>query len=291
MALDRAEIESLHAEAKRIRKRFRYVHEDLKRSPQNIDLMKQRNSLKKRYEELQARLNALRAAGVAVPEDRDDEVDAPSVDMSVFEPKPFEIPAAVQVKQRGGGAARAGGARLSANDIRTIVSVSLLIVVLPFFYLYFMKGMRFYEVPSKSMEATLAPGDRIVALKPSLYNRGDIVVLPDPANPGDFLVKRLVAFGGDTVEIARGGLLVNGHPITEPYVTQAANEKFGPVTVPQGEVFLLGDNRNNSEDSRGWQEGKRLAALVGRVVAIYSPSGRRGFLPDGSTAFGEVLAP
>jgi len=291
MAVDREEIEKLHAEAKRIRKNFRYIHQDLKRSPENIDLLRQRDSLKKRYGQIQTLLDEARAAGKAVPDEPEVDSDPQAVDMSIFEPKPFEIPAAVHIKQRGAASGGSGGTRFTVKDICTIVSVVILILVVPFFYLYFVKGMRFYEVPTQSMEPTLMPGDRIVTVRPSVYERGDVVVLPDPNAPGDFLVKRLVALGGDTVEIANGSLFVNGQPINEPYVTKAATEGYAPIKIEEGHVYLLGDNRNNSEDSRAWGTGKALSELVGRVDYVYSPASRRGALPDRSAVFADVSTP
>lgn len=288
MAVSREDIEKLHAEAKRIRKNFRYLHDDLKRLPENIDLLRQRDSLRKRYNEIQALLDQARAAGAAVPVEREDDSDGPAVDMSIFEPKPYEIPAAVHIRQRG----NATGERVhfTFKDVRMIVSVVILVFLLPFFYLYFVKNMRFYEVPTESMKSTLLPGDRIVASQPGSYRRGDVVVLPDPNNPGDYLVKRLVAFGGDAVEISNGNLLINGHPIAENYATPA-EDNLSPYTVSEGAVYLLGDNRNNSEDSRSWAEDRSLTELRGRVLAIYSPAERRGWLADESASFAEVPAP
>ena len=290
MPFERDEIERLHAEAKRIRKNFRYISQDLKRTPENIDLLRQRDHLKKRYGQIQELLNEARAAGKAVPADRKDDSDGEAIDMSIFEPKPFEIPAAVSGTQQAAASAGEGGFRISAKDIRTIVSIVLLIVVVPFFYFYIVKGMRFYEVPTKSMEPTLVPGDRFIALRPSQYERGDVVVLPNPQIPGEYLVKRLVAFGGDTVEIANRTLFVNGHPISEPYIQEPMEEKLALTTVPGGAVYLLGDNRNESEDSRVWG-GKPYGELAGRVRWIYAPSARRGALPDHSSAFAEVQLP
>ena len=276
MAVSREDIEKLHTEAKRIRKNFKYLQDDLKRLPENIDLLRQRDNLKKRYSEIQALLDQARAAGVRVPEEREDKPDGQSVDMSIFEPKPFEIPAAVHIKQRG--AAAGERARFTFKDVRTIVSVVILVFLLPFFYLYFVKNMRFYEVPTESMKSTLLPGDRIVAGQPGQYARGDVVVLADPSNPGDYLVKRLVAFGGDTVEITNGNLLINGHPIAEKYAT-AAEDNLRPYKVPEGAVYLLGDNRNNSEDSR--HNGMGLVdsdRIVGKLWFTISPWKKIGFV-------------
>jgi signal peptidase I len=290
MPVDREELEKLHAEAKRIRKNFRYILEDLKRSPENIDLLRQRDSLRKRYDQIQSLLDEARAAKEAGPAEPIDE-PFDEVDMSIFEPKPFEIPAAVHIAQRGPVAGPSRGPWFSQKDFRMMVSAVLLILLAPFFYLYFVKGLRFYEVPSRSMEPTLLPGDRLVAVQPSVYQRGDVVVLPDSSAPGDYLVKRLVAFGGDTVEISNGSLFVNGQPITEPYVTEAAKESFGQITVSPGEVYLLGDNRNNSEDSRVWENGKQFSELAGRVIWIYAPSNRRGALPVQTEAFEDAQRP
>lgn len=291
MAVDREDIEKLHAEAKRIRKNFRYIQKDLKRSPENIDLLRQRDHLKKRYGEIQVLLREAREAGKALPEEIDEGPESNVVDMSIFEPKPFEIPAAVNPTGRRTAKIETSGARITVKDVRNIISIVVLVVVLPFFYLYFVKGMRFYEVPTRSMEPTLMPGDRIVALRPSHYQRGDIVVLPDPKSPGDYLVKRLVAFAGDTVEIANGNLFVNGQPINEPYIPEPAKRPLSPSLVADGEVYLLGDNRNNSEDSRAWGGGVPIDNLIGRVQWIYSPAGRRGGVPDQTPVFSEVPAP
>lgn len=141
------------------------------------------------------------------------------------------------------------------------------------------------------MEPTLLAGDRIVAIRPSQYTRGDIVVLNDPDSPGDYLVKRLVAFGDDVVEVANGTLLVNNQPIVEPYLKEPMTYTFGPYTVRPGDVFVLGDNRNNSHDSHVWQTGRPETELQGRVYWVYAPAGRRGGLDDHTSAFADVITP
>ncbi|HRI87652.1 MAG TPA: signal peptidase I [Candidatus Hydrogenedentes bacterium] len=290
MPIDRDEIEKLHAEAKRIRKNFRYIQKDLQRSPENIDLLRQRELLKKRYEQILTILSDAREAEGMLTADVADEPEVPQVDMSIFEPKPFEVPASVYVKpstQTGS----ALGAWITVKNLRILVAVIVLLFLIPFYYLYFMREMRFYEVPTRSMEPTLQVGDRIVASTPQSYERGDVVVLTDPQNPGDYLVKRLVALGGDTVEVANGTLFINNQPITEPYIKEPINYSFGPTTVPYEEIFLLGDNRNESDDSHIWQEGRVLSDLRGRVSWIYSPSERGGGIVDYQIAFSDVKSP
>jgi len=107
-----------------------------------------------------------------------------------------------------------------------------------------------------SMEPTLQDSDRLIALKhpyPAMSpQRGDIVVV-EPGN-GTIAVKRVVAVAGDRLYIARGHLYVNGRRCEESYVKEPmiAERPYGPLTVPEGHVYVMGDNRNHSEDSRDY---------------------------------------
>lgn len=118
-------------------------------------------------------------------------------------------------------------------------------------------------IPSGSMLPTLQLGDRLVVEKISHYwrdwQRGDIVVFaPPPAlvslgyNPDNVLIKRVVALPGETVEVKEGRVWVNGAPLAEPYGATLAEYTWGPAVVPPGCVFVLGDNRNASNDSHVW---------------------------------------
>lgn len=116
-----------------------------------------------------------------------------------------------------------------------------------------------FFIPSASMFPTLAIDDRVLVNKLSYdlheVNRGDLVVFERPASEADSeikdLIKRVVAVEGDTVESIDGKLVVNGEPQDEPYVaTGAETSGVDPQTIPPGHVFVMGDNREDSRDSR-----------------------------------------
>jgi signal peptidase I len=112
--------------------------------------------------------------------------------------------------------------------------------------------MQMMRVSSGSMDPTIAVGDLVVLERSaSPVRRMDVVVVEDPEGDG-FLVKRAVALGGDTVGLEDGVLVVNGTSVCETAVDQSRVDGvyFGPVTVPVDDVFLLGDERGDSIDSR-----------------------------------------
>lgn len=166
---------------------------------------------------------------------------------------------------------RLSRARYTAYVVILLVSVALL-------YLFYARGMRFFLVPSSSMEPALLPNDYILTLREPVYRRGDIVVIRDPVRNDEVLydVKRIIAVGGDSIEIKWGAVLLNGLYASEPYTMEPIGyEDFGSITVPNNHVFLLGDNRNHSEDSSVWpQHSIPEDAIVGKVGLIYLPKSR-----------------
>ena len=155
--------------------------------------------------------------------------------------------------------------------------IAIIILAIPLIYLFGFRNMRFFLVPSSSMEPTLLRGDYIVTLDAKAYDPGDVIVLRDPEDTSGYIVKRVVATGGDSVAVDGGALYVNGVYISEPYLMEQPNYAFDPIEVPQGTVFLLGDNRNNSEDSHLWQQkAQPLDHIIGKVRLIYFPYKRAG---------------
>ncbi|AEW96806.1 MULTISPECIES: signal peptidase I [Streptomycetaceae] len=148
-----------------------------------------------------------------------------------------------------------------------------------------------FTVPTDSMQPTVDPGDRVLAerIHGDQVRRGDVVVFQDPAWGDTPMVKRVVGVGGDTVACCdkRGRLTVNGTPVDEPYLYASGRltpRSFFPRTkVPAGRLFLLGDNRGVSDDSRvhldDLDHGAVPASTVkARVDAIAWPTGRIGEL-------------
>ncbi len=134
-----------------------------------------------------------------------------------------------------------------------------------------------FQVEQYSMEPTLLPHDRVLVDK-FLYRlrelkRGDVIVLKYPLNPTRNYIKRIVALPGDKLEVKEGKLYVNGRMRQEGYVNAAPQGSYGPLTVPQDSVFVMGDNRNNSEDSRSFGALKK-DHIIGQAILIYWPPQR-----------------
>lgn len=145
-------------------------------------------------------------------------------------------------------------------------------------------------VPTGSMEGTILTGDHIF-LNKALYGpelplvgwrlprlraprRGDIVAFRYPRDPRVTFLKRVVAVGGDTVEIREDALYVNGAPVAEPYVVHrlhartARRESYPAQRVAAGQLFVLGDNRDDSADSRYWGTVP-VQNVVGEPILVY----------------------
>ncbi len=131
-------------------------------------------------------------------------------------------------------------------------------------------------VPTGSMENTIMPGDRIIALRLTYYfnspERGDIAVFKYPDDESVLYVKRVIGLPGETIDIRDGKVYINNsdEPLDDSFVKDTPIGDFGTYEVPEGCYFMLGDNRNNSVDSRFWvnkfvEEDK----ILGKVYIKY----------------------
>ena len=170
------------------------------------------------------------------------------------------------------GPARPGAWRENIESLVWAIALALLIrtfIMAPF------------KIPSGSMRPTLMEGDRILVNK-FLYRfreprRGDIIVFRYPPEPKRPFIKRLVAAGGDQVEVRDGTLYVNGAPLALPagvtpgYTNGGAFGQRGQVVdVPAGALYVLGDNTEHSHDSRFWGFVPRRL-VIGRAMCIFWP--------------------
>jgi signal peptidase I len=108
--------------------------------------------------------------------------------------------------------------------------------------------------------------------------RGDIVVFSFPLNPKQDLIKRVVGLPGESIEVNQGIVTINGKPLVEPYIT-AQPLYNGTWVVPEGQYFVLGDNRNESKDSHEWGFLPR-ENIIAKAVWIYYPPPDFGIIDD-----------
>ena len=140
-----------------------------------------------------------------------------------------------------------------------------------------------FQIPSESMEPTIDPGDRILvnrlAYSYGSIERGDVIVFKAPTDPDVDFVKRVIALGGDTIEVKNGQVFINGVAQAEPYAPSMDFSNFPAQTVPEGNLFVMGDNRGDSQDSRFWNPPwLPVENVVGEAFLIYWPPSRIGGL-------------
>lgn len=178
----------------------------------------------------------------------------------------------------------------SPHFLRSLFSALVMIVIIfgASFLLreYVVQG---YGIPSGSMETTIMTGDNVFSEQVSYYFRdiepGDIVTFKDPEIPSRVLIKRCIAVGGQTVDIKDGSVYIDGVPLSEGYTNGLPTQPLArtvddityPYTVPEGYIWLMGDNRTNSQDSR-YFGAVPASSVYGRAFMVYWPMNHFGLL-------------
>jgi signal peptidase I len=209
--------------------------------------------------------------------------DPPSADAAPIEPVPPEEQ-------------ESGKRRSFWRELPLLILVALVIAVVIKTFV-----IQAFWIPSSSMENTLQINDRVLVNKLAFdigdINRGDVIVFDDPrgvqeresvvqavlrnlaesvgvSTPKSEFIKRVIGLPGETVEVRDGAVHINGEPLAESYLhPRTSMPDFGPETVPPGMYFVMGDNRNSSQDSRffGPIDGD---AIVGEAFVVLWPPSR-----------------
>ena len=150
--------------------------------------------------------------------------------------------------------------------INTLLMVCFIFLV---GYFFGIKEARFYQVISGSMEPTLNVDDRVMTIKKSRIERKNIVLIKDPKISDEILIKRIIGLPGEKVEVKKGKVFINGRVLSEPYIKEPPIYSL-KIKVAENQYFLLGDNRNKSEDSSTWGPVDE-ELIISKVVLKYWP--------------------
>jgi len=180
--------------------------------------------------------------------------------------------------QRTDGHEEAWG-ELLGREMRELLNVILLTLILFFAIRSIVLNFR---VTGSSMEPTFHDGEYVFVYRLAYWRhpprRGDVIVFRYPPNPKRTLIKRVIGLPGETVSVHNGQVYINGLPLPEPYIAASPTYVADPVVVGPHQVYVLGDNRNFSNDSHSWGL-LDMNMLVGKVVWRYWPLTRMGPIP------------
>ena len=148
------------------------------------------------------------------------------------------------------------------------------------------------RVDGPSMEPSYYHNNRVVVSKVSYLfgeiERGDVIVFPAPPNPDEDYIKRVIGLPGDVIEVRSGTVYVNGEALAEPYISAPPVSNMRKTSVPPEMVFVMGDNRNVSSDSRAWGP-LPIDDIIGKAVFVYWPLDRVGVVEHYELAGGTAV--
>jgi signal peptidase I len=135
---------------------------------------------------------------------------------------------------------------------------------------------RAYKIPSSGMAPALLVGDRLIAdmrsYKSQQLQRGDIIIFEFPKDPSKDFIKRVIGMKGEKVEIVKNKIYIDEKLLDDPWgyfmMPRSSIEDYGPIRVPEGSLFVMGDNRDNSQDSRYWGFVK-VEKVKGKALYLY----------------------
>jgi signal peptidase I len=166
--------------------------------------------------------------------------------------------------------------------LREILGTIILAVVV---FLLLQTTVQSFIVDGYSMENSFHDGQRLIVVKDAIAyafhepEMGDVTVFHPPGNRQGDYIKRIIALPGDTVEVREGAVYVNGKRLYEPYVKDPPDYTLDPIEVPENKYFVLGDNRNNSNDSHnGWMVPRQN--ILGRAWLSIWPPDEWGLAPN-----------
>jgi len=159
----------------------------------------------------------------------------------------------------------------------TLVTVILALVI----FLLLQASVQSFVIVERCMEPQFHEGDRLLVNKVVYHfsepKRGDVIILHPPSDPKAVYIKRVIALPGDTVEVKGGAVYVNGTKLDEPYIKEPPAYTLGKEIIPENEYFVLGDNRNNANDSHnGWTVPRQN--IIGKAWLTFWPPGEWGLV-------------
>ena len=165
----------------------------------------------------------------------------------------------------------------------TLETIALTLII----FIAIRTGIQNFRIEGYSMEPNFHDGQYLIVSKVDYWlrspERGDVIVFVAPTNNERDYIKRVIGLPGETIEIRAGKIFVNGQPLQENYKLNLGSYSWGPQVVGSEQLFVLGDNRNNSSDSHSWGM-LPLKEIIGKAWVTYWPPEQWGIVPNASYA-------